>query len=81
MIFMDENVDEKSQRMNFFMNVDNKCFFAKTKQNKQDEKNLCWFILKNPLHEMFESYFNSYFIFLNTKYIYSIFVASKPYRV
>jgi hypothetical protein len=81
MIFMDEIVDDKWQQMNFFMNVGNKCFFVKIEQKKQDRKNLCWFILKNPSHEMFKSYFNYYFIFLNTKHIYSSFVASKPYRV
>jgi hypothetical protein len=31
---MDNNVDGKLQWVNFFMNVDNKFFFVKTKQKK-----------------------------------------------
>jgi hypothetical protein len=31
---MDENVDEKFQWMNFFMNIGNKLFFAKNEQKK-----------------------------------------------
>jgi hypothetical protein len=41
MIFINENVDEKLQWMNFFINVGNKFFFAKIKQKKHDGRNLC----------------------------------------
>ncbi len=44
-------------------------FFVKTNQKKQDGKNLCWFILKSSSHEMLKSYFNYYFLFVNTKYL------------
>jgi len=44
-------------------------FLVKTNQKKQDGKNLCWFILKSSSHEMLKSYFNYYFLFVNTKYL------------
>jgi hypothetical protein len=41
---MDEIMDDKLQWMNFFMNIGNKFFFAKTEQKKRDGRNLAWFI-------------------------------------
>jgi hypothetical protein len=52
---MDENVDEKLQSMNLFMNVGNKIFFAKIELKKHDGRNLIWFIYKKSLHEMLKS--------------------------
>jgi hypothetical protein len=41
---MDENVFDKLQWMNFFMNVGNKFFFVKIERKKHDGRNLAWFI-------------------------------------
>jgi hypothetical protein len=71
-IFCHVFMDEIYSRMKFWMTNENgwtfhECwqytFFVKNWTKKKGGKHLCWFILKFLTHEMFKSYFKSYFVF------------------